>query len=46
MKFNLKNNSVLVILVVFIFTYGCKKNEIEKISKDKSISNEFLLKIV
>ena len=29
MKFNLKNNSVLVILGIFIFTYGCKKNEIE-----------------
>ncbi len=29
MKFNLKNISTLVILVIFVFSYGCKKNEIE-----------------
>ncbi|MDA9261963.1 hypothetical protein N9P38_01230 [Flavobacteriales bacterium] len=29
MKFNIKHNSVLAILGIFLFTYGCKKNEIE-----------------
>lgn len=29
MKFNIKNNSVLAFVGIFIFTFGCKKNEIE-----------------
>lgn len=29
MKFNLKNNTVLAFTGIFIFTFGCKKNEIE-----------------